>query len=237
MGLALTEEVPFHTVYLHGLIRDAQGRKVSKSLGNNIDPLEIVARYGCDAVRFTLATGATPGVDIRLSDERLENGRNFCNKLWNVARYILGQLEDGDRPATIAEVEADWPVMTLAERWIWSRHNHALAEVTRLVEAYQFGEAGRTLYEFTWFELADWALEAAKPTLAGADPAAAARTRRLLLTVLERTLAMLHPMAPFVTEVIWGHLPRREGTSRRSSSAAGRSRGGSTPPPRRTSAW
>jgi valyl-tRNA synthetase len=208
MGLAITEEVPFHTVYLHGLIRDTQGRKVSKSLGNNIDPIEMVGKYGCDAVRFTLATGATPGVDIRMSDERFENSRNFCNKLWNVARFILMNLGDGYTVPAPSTVDARWPVMALADRWIWSRHNAVIRDVTRLIEGYQFGEAGRTLYEFTWFELADWYVEAAKPALNGPDPARAETARMVLGAVLERTLTLLHPFAPFVTEAIWGHLPK-----------------------------
>jgi valyl-tRNA synthetase len=209
MGLALTEEVPFQTVYLHGLIRDAQGRKVSKSLGNNIDPLEMTAKYGTDAVRFTLATGSTPGVDIKMSDERLENSRNFCNKLWNVARFILMNLGDDYVIPAPDEVEARWSTMTLADRWIWSRHNTVIGDVTRFIEAFNFGEAGRTLYEFTWFELADWYVEAAKPALSGNDPEAATTARLVLGAVLERTLTLLHPFAPFVTEAIWGHLPHR----------------------------
>ena len=208
MGLALTEEAPFHTVYLHGLIRDGQGRKISKSLGNNIDPIQMVDRFGADAVRFTLATGSTPGVDIKLSNERLENGRNFCNKLWNVARYILQNLGDGFTIPAAAAVEARWDNLSLTDRWIWSRHNRALQEVTRLIEAYQFGEAGRLLYEFTWFELADWYVEAAKTAMQGADATAAETTRMILGSVLERTLTMLHPFAPFVTEAIWDYLPQ-----------------------------
>jgi len=206
--VALTSEAPFHTVYLHGLIRDSQGRKVSKSLGNNIDPIELVDKYGCDAVRFTLATGSTPGVDIRMSDERLENSRNFGNKLWNVARFILMNLGADYVVPDAATVEARWPTMSLPDRWIWSRHNAVIADATRCIEAYQFGEAGRTLYEFTWFELADWYVEAAKPALQGADPEAAETARLVLGAVLERTLTLLHPYAPFVTEAIWGHLPK-----------------------------
>jgi valyl-tRNA synthetase len=209
MGLAMTGDVPFRTVYLHGLIRDGQGRKMSKSLGNALDPLDLIERYGCDALRFTLVTGSTPGTDITLADERFEGGRNFANKLWNVGRFIVTNLEPDVVPRPLAELEAGWEALELADRWILSRHHRTVAEVTRLFDAYQFGEAGRVLYEFLWSELADWYVEACKVRLYGDDRAAAQVARQVLYGVLERSLALLHPFMPFVTEAIWEHLPKR----------------------------
>ncbi|MFN2114599.1 MAG: valine--tRNA ligase [Anaerolineae bacterium] len=208
MGLEMTGEVPFDTVYLHGLVRDADGRKMSKSLGNAMDPLELIETYGCDAVRFTMVTGSTPGVDMKLTDERLEGSRNFSNKLWNVGRFILSNLDDDFQPVTLEEVEAEWDELPLADRWIVSRANRVTAEVTRLFDAHQYGEAGRQLYDFTWSELADWYVEASKVRLYGDDAAAAATARRVLVAVFERALTLLHPLMPFVTEALWQNVPR-----------------------------
>jgi valyl-tRNA synthetase len=206
MGEAMTGQAPFHTVYLHGLVRDANGRKMSKSLGNAIDPLDTIERYGCDALRFSLLTGSTPGMDMKLSTERLEGGRNFANKLWNIGRFALSNLGEGFLP--VADVADAGLQLGLADRWILSRYHFAAAEATRLIDADQLGEAGRVLYEFAWNELADWYVEASKPALGeGGDRAESAR--QVLYHVLERTLALLHPYVPFVTEAIWGHLPRR----------------------------
>jgi len=211
MGLELTGDVPFRTVYLHGLVRDAEGRKMSKSLGNAVDPLDIVASHGTDALRFTLATGSTPGVDMKLTDERLDGARNFANKLWNVGRFIQGVLGDGFAPAGVAALEARWAELELADRWILSRLARATESATRLLDGWQLGEAGRQLYEFAWHELADWYVEAAKARLYGEDPAAAETARQVLHAAFERTLTLLHPFMPFVTEAIWGHLPRAAG--------------------------
>jgi valyl-tRNA synthetase len=210
MGQAMTGRVPFHTVYLHGLVRDPAGRKMSKSLGNAIDPLETIEQYGCDALRFSLLTGSTPGMDMKLVPERLEGGRNFGNKLWNIGRFALSVLPDGFAPEDIDVLERRMGAgdFTLADRWILSRFNRVVAEATRLMEAFQVGEAGRELYEFAWGELADWYVESAKLTLFEESPRAEA-TRQVLYNVLERTLALLHPFMPFVTEAVWGHLPRR----------------------------
>ena len=208
MGLAMTGKVPFHTVYLHGMVRDAIGRKMSKSLGNVEDPLDKIGTYGCDALRFTLVTGSTPGVDIKLSDERLEGSRNFANKLWNVGRFIISNLGEDFRPAPYADLEAGWDRLELADRWILSRHNRTVAEVTRLCELHQYGEAGRQLYDFLWREVADWYVEAAKIRLYGGDAAAAGAVRQVLYAVFERSLRLLHPFMPFVTEAIWGYLPK-----------------------------
>ncbi|MGQ9793859.1 MAG: valine--tRNA ligase [Anaerolineae bacterium] len=203
-GLEMTGQVPFHVVYLHGLVRDAQGRKMSKTAGNVIDPLEMIERYGTDALRFSLLTGSTPGNDINLSEERIVAGRNFANKIWNMARFVVGHLRQ--HPVEIPEDVTRLP-LALADRWIISRHNEIIATVTRLIEAYQFGEAGRQLYEFMWGELADWYIEMAKIPLSGQDEQARDTTLRVLVYVLERCLRLLHPYMPFVTEAVWQHLP------------------------------
>jgi len=203
-GLEMTGQVPFRVVYLHGLVRDAQGRKMSKTAGNVIDPLEMIERYGTDALRFSLLTGSTPGNDINLSEERIVAGRNFANKIWNMTRFVVGHLRQHliDFPEEVAHLPK-----TLADRWILSRHNEVIAAVTRLIEAYQFGEAGRQLYEFMWGELADWYIEMAKISLSGQDEQARDTTLRVLVHVLERCLRLLHPYMPFVTEATWQHLP------------------------------
>jgi valyl-tRNA synthetase len=203
-GLEMTNQVPFHTVYLHGLVRDAQGRKMSKTTGNVIDPLEMTDRYGTDALRFSLLTSSTPGNDMNLSEERIVAGRNFANKLWNITRFVVSNLggEVADAPDDPAG-----PPLALADRWILSRHNALIQDATRLMDAYQLGEAGRQIYEFLWGEFADWYIEMAKPRLTGADQEARATVRRVLVYVLERCLRLLHPFMPFVTEAVWQHLP------------------------------
>jgi valyl-tRNA synthetase len=190
MGLENTGQVPFHTVYLHGLIR-TNGEKMSKSRGNVLDPLELIDKYGTDALRFALATGTTPGKDIQLSASKLEAGRNFANKLWNAARYVLSQGSGGNlSPATLG--------LELADRWILSRLNRMVAEVNELMADYQFGEAGRRIYEFLWGEFCDWYIEASKVRLQGrADPIP------ILRRVLETSLRLLHPFMPFITEEVW----------------------------------
>jgi len=203
-GLEMTGQVPFRIVYLHGLVRDAQGRKMSKTAGNVIDPLEMIERYGTDALRFSLLTGSTPGNDINLSEERIVAGRNFANKIWNMARFVVGHLRE--RPVDIP-VDVSQLRLTLADRWILSRHNEIIAAVTRLIDAYQFGEAGRQLYEFMWGELADWYIEIAKVQLSSQDEQVRDTTVRVLVYVLERCLRLLHPYMPFVTEAIWQYLP------------------------------
>ena len=201
-GLKMTGQAPFHTVYLHGLIRDERGQKMSKSRGNVIDPLVLIDQYGADALRFTLVTGSTPGNDMRLNISRVEANRNFANKLWNAARFVVTNLTEDSLPLPAAPHPASLP-----DRWILSRHNRLIAAVTRLIEDYQFGEAGRQIYEFLWGEYADWYIEIAKTRLYGGDPEARAATQAILVHVLERTLRLLHPFMPFVTEAIWQGLP------------------------------
>jgi len=198
-GLEFTGKAPFHTVYLHGLIRDEQGRKMSKTAGNFIDPLKIMDEYGTDALRFSLLTGSTPGNDMNINVQRVEAGRNFANKLWNATRLVLSALERAPaRPAKL-------PAATLADRWILARLAHVRREAHRLLEAYQFAEAGRQIYEFVWGEYADWYLEASKLQMeAGGERAWL--TADTLVRVLDDCLRLLHPYMPFVTEELWQYL-------------------------------
>ena len=198
-GLEFTGQAPFHTVYLHGLVRDEHGRKMSKTAGNFVDPLRIIDEYGTDALRFALLTGSTPGNDINVSLQRVEAGRNFANKLWNATRLVLSALERA--PARPAEL----PAPTLADQWILSRLEHVRREVNRLFDAYQYAEAGRQIYEFLWGEYADWYLEASKLQM-DEGGGRAWLTGRTLVAVLDACLRMLHPYMPFVTEELWQHL-------------------------------
>ncbi len=204
MGLELTGEVPFHEVYLHGLVRDKHGRKMSKTLGNVIDPLQVMDEYGTDALRFTLLTGSTPGNDMNLSLERVKANRNFANKIWNAARYVIGKL--GSLPA---EEEAAASPPTLSDRWILARLDQTIADCTRLIGKHQYGQAGSAAYEFVWSEYADWYLEVSKQQLK--QPRTALTTARTLVSVLDDTLRLLHPYVPFVTEEIWQHLKTAAG--------------------------
>ena len=198
-GQHFTGTLPFHTVYLHGLVRDKLGRKMSKSVGNVIDPRQLMAQYGTDALRFTIATGGTPGNDIKLDPQRVEEGRNFITKLWNAARFALAhQLDDAfGRPPT---------PRSLADRWLASRASRAIADVTRLMDSYQFGEAGRQAHDFFRGEFCDWYLEIAKVQLLG-DAENQMATRGMLLFSLDTCLRLLHPFIPFVTEEIWQQTP------------------------------
>ncbi len=201
LGLEFTGQVPFNTVYLHGLIRDGDGAKMSKSKGNVIDPLGLMDELGTDALRFTLLVGSTPGNDMNLSPKKVEANRNFANKIWNAGRFVLNTLDSAPAQAQSAP---DW---TLADSWIWARLQSLEREVDRLFAALQYGEAGRQIYEFFWSEFADWYLEIAKLQMAeGGDRAY--YTAQTLARVLDAALRMLHPFTPFVTEELWGHLKR-----------------------------
>jgi len=198
-GLEFTGEAPFHTVYLHGLIRDENGQKMSKTKNNVIDPLEVMDELGTDALRFTLLVGSTPGNDMNLSLKKVEANRNFANKLWNAGRFILRNLD-----AIPAQPEGE-PAWTAADSWIWARLKTLTETVNRLFETYQFGEAGRQIYDFFWSEFADWYLEISKDQIAaGGDRAF--YTVQVLVRVLDTCLRYLHPFTPFVTEALWGHL-------------------------------
>ncbi|MGE5577413.1 MAG: valine--tRNA ligase [Syntrophothermus sp.] len=209
MGLEFMGEIPFHDVYITGLIRDAQGQKMSKSRGNGIDPLEVIDQYGADALRLALLNGASPGYDMRFYTEKVEGSRNFANKIWNASRFALMHLEDFQAPE--GEVGLGWLrqlPLELPDRWILSRYNSTAHEVTSQLERYELGEASRVLYEFIWSELCDWYIEAVKPRLYGkAAPDSRRAAQSVLWYVLEHTLRLLHPFMPFITEEIWQHLP------------------------------
>ena len=216
MGVALTGKVPFHTVFLHGLVRDDKGRKMSKSLGNVVDPLDVVTAQGADALRFTLATGTTPGQDLNLSLEKLASNRNLTNKIWNAGKLVLlnlEQLSPEQRCALAHDAVFDTPqalaALPLSERWVVSRLHQVVDKSHIHHERFDLGEAGRAAADFFWSELADWYLEASKTRLYCDDPASVDSTRRVVLYVLDRTLRLLHPFMPYVTEELWQALPHR----------------------------
>ncbi|RAU07357.1 valine--tRNA ligase [Weissella confusa] len=194
---------PFKNVLIHGLIRDEQGRKMSKSLGNGIDPMDVIEKYGADALRWFLATGSTPGLDVRFSYTKMDSAWNFINKIWNASRYVIMNLDD----ETKAELPADLSVLTLADKWILSRLNETIASVTKNFDKFEFGESGRSLYNFIWNDFADWYIEMTKETLNGNDEAAKKNVQAVLAYVLDNTLRLLHPIMPFVTEAIWQEMP------------------------------
>jgi len=255
-GLVFTNDIPFETVYLHGLVRDDQGRKMSKTTGNVLDPIAVLdgarpeelgdyvrAQYpdgipamGADALRFTLLTGTTSGTDMNLSLQRVEGNRNFTNKIWNATRFVLSQLDAGNwklevgnwkleiggvssnlQPPTsnlqplTSNLQPPTSNLQLPERWILSRLSATVADATRLMDGFQYGEAGRQIYEFFWGEFCDWYLEISKIALYRGDAAAQARTRATLIKVLDESLRLLHPFIPFVTEETWGYLKEAVG--------------------------
>ncbi len=201
MSLEFKEEVPFKDVYIHGLIRDAQGRKMSKSLGNGIDPLEIIAEYGADTLRFTLITGQAPGNDMRFRQESVEASRNFANKIWNASRFVLMNLGDfqGEKPSL--------ENLSLPDAWILHRYNETVKAVTGQMNKYELGEAARLIYDFLWHDFCDWYIELSKNSLYGSDKEEQTRVRSVLVFVLENTLRLLHPFMPFLTEEIWQQIP------------------------------
>ncbi len=204
-GMEQMKEEPFKTVYIHGLVRDAQGRKMSKSLGNGIDPLEIIDQYGADALRFTLVTGNSPGNDMRFSTEKVESSRNFANKIWNASRFIQMNLtiDKAELPAELA----------LEDKWILSKYNDLVKAVTENIDKYELGLAVQKLYDFIWDNFCDWYIEIVKPRLQDKDdPAANENAQKVLCYVLSGTMQLLHPFMPFITETIWQALPH-EGPS------------------------
>jgi valyl-tRNA synthetase len=209
MGLKFMDDVPFSRVYITGLVRDAEGQKMSKTKGNVVDPLDLVERYGADALRFTLAAMATPGSDLPLSEERMAGYRAFANKLWNASRFVLmngGPAAEGVEPPPLPDRDR----LTLPERWILSRLAGLRAEADRALREFRFDEMANGLYRFLWHEYCDWFIETEKPSLApNASEADAARARAVLLHVLEEVLRLLHPVMPFLTEEIWQRLPHR----------------------------
>ncbi len=209
-GVEHMKEPPFHTVFIHGLVRDAQGRKMSKSLGNGIDPLEVIDQYGADALRFTLATGNSPGNDMRYSNERVEASRNFANKLWNASRFILMNLTGEESAPCLPEH------LCLEDKWILSKFNTLAKEVTENLEKFELGIAIQKLYDFIWDILCDWYIEIAKIRLQ-AQGETADNVRKVIIYVMSNTLKLLHPFMPFITEEIWQTLPHEGETIMTSS--------------------
>lgn len=201
-ALEFTEQKPFKDVLIHGLVRDANGNKMSKSLGNGINPLEVIEQYGADAMRYMLSTGSTPGQDLRFRFEKVEQARNFANKIWNASRFALMNLEG----FAASDIDISGKLGT-ADRWILHRLNETVREVTRLMDSYEFGETGRQLYNFIWDDLCDWYIEFAKLNLYGNDEEAKQATKSVLAYVLDRTQRLIHPFMPYISEEIWQHLP------------------------------
>lgn len=206
-SLEFTEEKPFKDVLIHGLIRDAEGRKMSKSLDNGVDPMEVIEKYGADSLRYFLLTGSSPGQDLRFHWENIESTWNFANKIWNASRFSLMNMEG----FTYEDIDLSGE-KSLADKWILTRLNEVIENVTRNTDKYEFGEAGRHLYNFIWDELCDWYIEMAKIPLYGKDEEQKKTTRSVLAYVLDQTMRMLHPYMPFITEEIWQQLPH-EGES------------------------
>ncbi len=204
-SLEHTGEVPFKDVFLTGLVRDAEGRKMSKSLGNGIDPLDVIEEYGADALRFTLVTGNTPGNDMRFYMERVEANRNFANKLWNATRFVLMNLDEKAAMETIFD-----EYLEEEDKWIISRVNRVIKEVTTNLNKYEIGMAAQRIYDFIWDEYCDWYIEMVKPRLYGENKESKETAEKVLLHVLENILKLLHPFMPYITEEIWRHLPGRE---------------------------
>ena len=200
-GIEHTGQVPFDTVLIHGLVRDSQGRKMSKSLGNGVDPLEVIDQFGADALRFSLATGNSPGNDMRYIEERVEASRNFANKIWNAARFILMNLKSED------ELSFSTEDLALEDKWILSQFNTLAAGVTENLDRYELGMAVQKLYDFIWDVFCDWYIEICKSRLNGDDEKAANTARAVLIHVFNGTLALLHPFMPFITEEIWQSMP------------------------------
>ena len=200
-GLEHMGEVPFNTVFFHGLIRDAQGRKMSKSLGNGVDPLDVISVYGADALRFTLVTGNSPGNDLRFSEEKVSASRNFANKIWNAARFTLMNIEGKDIDCALPKK------LYTSDKWILNRFNNVTAAVTENLEKFELGMAVSKIYDFIWDDFCDWYIELAKIRMNGADEESADSARRVLVWTMSNTLKLLHPFMPYITEEIWQTLP------------------------------
>ncbi|WP_368974254.1 valine--tRNA ligase [Caldifermentibacillus hisashii] len=203
-GLEFTGKRPFKDVLIHGLVRDAEGRKMSKSLGNGVDPMDVIDQYGADSLRYFLATGSSPGQDLRYSTEKVESVWNFANKIWNASRFALMNM--GRLPYEDIDLNGK---KSVADEWILTRLNETIETVTNLAEKYEFGEVGRALYNFIWDDFCDWYIEMAKLPLYGEDETAKKTTRSVLAYVLDQTMRLLHPFMPFITEEIWQNLPHK----------------------------
>ncbi|MHC0037459.1 valine--tRNA ligase [Pseudoneobacillus sp. C159] len=203
-GIEFTGQRPFKDVLIHGLVRDAEGRKMSKSLGNGVDPMDVIDQYGADSLRYFLATGSSPGQDLRFSMEKVESTWNFANKIWNASRFALMNMNG----MTYDEIDLTGE-KSVADKWILTRLNETIETVTRLSDRYEFGEVGRVLYNFIWDDFCDWYIEMAKLPLYGDNEAAKKTTRSILAYVLDNTMRLLHPFMPFITEEIWQNLPHQ----------------------------
>lgn len=206
-SLEFTGERPFNNVLIHGLIRDEQGRKMSKSLGNGIDPMDVIDKYGADALRWFLSNGSAPGQDVRFSYEKMDAAWNFINKIWNASRFVLMNVEG----MTASDIQLEGE-KTVADRWILTRLNETVEKVTDLFDRFEFGEAGRQLYNFIWDDFCDWYIEMSKEVLYGEDEGSKQMNKSILVYTLDQILRLLHPIMPFVTEEIWSKLPH-EGQS------------------------
>ncbi len=206
-SLEFTDRRPFENVLIHGLIRDEQGRKMSKSLGNGIDPMEVIEKYGADALRWFLSNGSAPGQDVRFSSEKIDAAWTFINKIWNASRFVIMNSEG----MTVEDITLTGE-KTVADRWILTRLNETIAKVTELFDHFEFGEAGRQLYNFIWDDFCDWYIEMSKEVLYGDDAVSKQTTQSILVHTLDQILRLLHPIMPFVTEEIWQHIPH-QGTS------------------------
>ncbi len=200
-GLYCMDDIPFDTVLIHGIVRDSEGKKMSKSLGNGVDPIEVIDEYGADALRFTLVTGNAPGNDIRYYPERVEAARNFANKIWNASRFVLMNLDKD-----LMDKYKDNKNYTIADKWILSRLNTVVKEVTENIEKFELGIASQKIYDFIWGEFCDWYIELVKPVLYGEDEQSKGIAFNVLHKVLETSLQLLHPIMPFITEEIYTHL-------------------------------
>ena len=222
LGIENTGDVPFRSVYLHGMVLDAEGQKMSKTKGNTLDPLDLLDQYGTDALRFALTTGTAPGNNLRLSDEKLESARNFANKMWNAARYVISVVEA--RAASGQDEPVDWDGLTVSEhredRWIVSRLDDLTVIVNEALASFELGDAQQKIYDFAWNDFCDWYIEMAKVRLRAADPVGATAAATTLVHVLERLLRLLHPFMPFVTEEIWQNLTARVPTPETGLSAS-----------------
>ncbi|MEA1853295.1 valine--tRNA ligase [Cytobacillus sp. FSL W7-1323] len=203
-GIEFTDGRPFKDVLIHGLVRDAEGRKMSKSLGNGVDPMDVIEKYGADSLRYFLSTGSSPGQDLRFSFEKVESTWNFANKIWNASRFALMNMNG----LTYDEIDLT-DEKSVADKWILTRLNETIETVTRLSDRYEFGEVGRILYNFIWDDFCDWYIEMAKLPLYGENEAAKQTTRSVLAYVLDQTMRLLHPFMPFITEEIWQNLPHK----------------------------
>ncbi|WP_027626846.1 valine--tRNA ligase [Clostridium lundense] len=206
-GLHNMNDIPFHTVLIHGIVRDSNGKKMSKSLGNGVDPLDVIDKYGADALRFMLVTGNAPGNDIRFYEEKVESARNFANKIWNASRFVMMYLDKD-----LMEKYKDCKDYTAADKWILSRANTVVKEVTDNIEKYELGIASQKVYDFMWSEFCDWYIELVKPVLYGEDEKAKGVVFNVLFDVLTTGLKLLHPVMPFITEEIYTHLQEEEKT-------------------------